>query len=462
MTRTLFTGGTVVSATGSLRADVLVVDEAVAAVGNLSQLATTMDVDVVDVGGRLLLPGGVDVHTHLDSGLNGPKTADDFESGTIAAAAGGTTTLVDFAAQAPGLGLMDSLAAHADKARGKAVVDYGFHMCVSDLYDGAMADFADVVASGVTSFKVFMAYRGTLMLDDGQLFDVLRRAGSLGAQVCVHAENGDVIDRLAADLVAAGTTGPRGHLLSRPPKTEVEAVRRAIAIADMASAPIYLVHVSTAGAVEAVAAARRNGGAVAAETCTHYLTLDPEMYEAPGFEGGKVVLTPPLRSEEHRDALWDGLGLGDLSVVSSDHCPYCLVDKERYGKDDFRQIPNGGPGVEHRLPVLYGQGVATGRLGIERFVELTATAPAKQFGLYPRKGVIAAGSDADLVVLDPDGETRISADTQHQRMDYTPWEGWVLSGRITQVWSRGERIVEDGRYVGAPGRGRFLARSAVS
>ncbi|BCB84216.1 hypothetical protein Psuf_015290 [Phytohabitans suffuscus] len=315
MTRTLFTGGTVVSTTGSLRTDVLVVDEAVAAVGNLSQLATTMDVDVVDVSGCLLLPGGVDVHTHLDSGLNGPKTADDFESGTIAAAAGGTTTLVDFAAQVPGLGLMDSLAAHADKARGKAVVDYGFHMCVSDLYDGAMADFADVVASGVTSFKVFMAYRGTLMLDDGQLFDVLRRAGSLGAQVCVHAENGDVIDRLAADLVAAGTTGPRGHLLSRPPKTEVEAVRRAIAIADMASAPIYLVHVSTAGAVEAVAAARRNGGAVAAETCTHYLTLDPEMYEARALRAARWCSR--RRCAARSTATRSGTGWGSVTSASS-------------------------------------------------------------------------------------------------------------------------------------------------
>ncbi len=460
MTSTLFRGGTVVNADGSQRTDVLVVDEVVSAVGDLSSL-TTDDIAVIDLAGKLLLPGGVDVHTHLDSGLNGPATADDFESGTVAAAVGGTTTIVDFAAQNRGQGLLDALELHADKARSKAVIDYGLHMCVSDLYDGALSDMRRVVDAGVTSFKTFMAYRGTLMLDDGELFDVLRTAGGLGAQVCVHAENGDVIDRLAADLVAQGRTGPKSHLLSRPPSTEVEAVRRAIAIAGMADAPVYFVHVSTQGAVDAIGEARHNSAAVAGETCTHYLTLDPALYDQPGFKAAEVVLTPPLREQHHRDALWRALRTGELSVVSSDHCPYCLVDKERYGAADFRLIPNGGPGIEHRMQVVYGRGVAAGLLTVERYVDLVAATPARQFGLYPRKGVIQPGSDADLVVLDSAGETRISVETQQQRMDYTPYDGWQLPGSFEAVYSRGELIVEGGRFVGQQGRGRFLRRDRV-
>jgi dihydropyrimidinase len=462
MTVTLFRGGAVVNVDGTVPADVLVVDETIRAVGDLSELVTPEDCVVVDVTGKLLLPGGVDVHTHLDSGLNGPSTADDFESGTMAAAVGGTTTIVDFAAQNRGQGLLDALDLHADKARSKAVIDYGFHMCVTDLYDGALSDLRQVVGAGVTSFKVFMAYRGTLMLDDGQLFDVLRAAGGLGAQVCVHAENGDIIDRLAADLVADGRTGPKSHLLSRPPETEVEAVHRAIAIAEMAGAPIYFVHLSTAGAVDAVAAARHRSAPVAGETCTHYLTLDPSLYDRPGFLGAEVVVSPPLREQHHRDALWRALDNGELGVVSSDHCPYCLADKQRYGAHDFREIPNGGPGIEHRLAVVYGQGVATGRLTVERFVDRVSTTPARQFGLYPRKGAILPGSDADLVVFDPAGRTLISTETQYQRMDYTPYDGWDLPGRIAAVYSRGERIVNEGMFEGRSGRGRFLRRGSLA
>lgn len=460
MTITLFSGGTVVNAGGSQVADLLVIHGKVAAVGQLGAMAGP-DVDVIDVTGRLLLPGGVDVHTHLDSGLNGPVTADDFLSGTMAAAAGGTTTLVDFASQAPGQPLMEALEVHAAKAEGRAVIDYGFHSVVSDLYDGALTDVAEVVAAGVTSLKVFMAYRGTLMIDDGQLFDVLRTASGHGAQVCVHAENGDIIDRLAADLVASGRTGPKSHLLSRPPSTEIEAVRRGIAIAAMAQAPIYFVHVSTGGAVEAIAEARHHGAPVSGETCTHYLTLDPSLYDQSGFKAAEVVISPPLRELEHRDALWRGLGAGELSVVSSDHCPYCLADKQ-LGSDDFRQIPNGGPGVEHRLPVVFGQGVATGRLTVERFVDLVSTGPARQFGLYPAKGALQPGSDADVVILDPSGTTTITRATQVQRVDYTPYEGWELPGRIVRVYSRGTLLVRDGTYVGPAGHGRFVRRATLA
>ncbi|MCU1482832.1 MAG: dihydropyrimidinase [Subtercola sp.] len=460
MHRTLLYGAQVVNSASTQTADVLIENGRVVAVGELAAIVGE-NCERIDVRGKLLVPGGVDVHTHLESPLNGAPTADDFESGTIAAACGGTTTIVDFAAQVKGQTLLDALAVHHDKARGRAVIDYGFHMCVTDLVSGKLAEFAEVVQSGVSSFKVFMAYRGTLMVNDGELFDVLRTAGRLGGQVCVHAENGDVIDRLASDLVAEGRTGPKSHLLSRPPETEVEAVVRAIAIADMADAPIYFVHLSTQGSVEAVAEARHRNASVAGETCTHYLTLDPSLYDQPGFKAGEVVLTPPLREKVHRDALWRGLTTGDVSVVSSDHCPYCLAEKERLGAHDFREIPNGGPGIEHRMSLLYGEGVRGGRISLEKYVELTAAAPAKQFGLYPKKGVIAAGSDADIVVLDPAGETVISAATQNQRLDYTPYEGWVLPGRIEQVFSRGDLIAASGTYVGARGRGNYLPRATV-
>jgi dihydropyrimidinase len=454
----LFTGGKVVNSWGMVRADVLVEDGRIEAVGNLRDLGVT-DAELIACDGKLLVPGGVDVHTHIDSPMMGTTTADDFESGTRAAACGGTTTIVDFAMQPRGLRLLDALDAHHRKASGKAVIDYGFHMCVTDLYPGATGEFKEIAQSGVTSFKVFMAYRGSLMVNDGELFDVLRRARSVGAQVCVHAENGDVIDRLSADLVAAGQTGPGSHEISRPPATEVEAVRRAIQIARMADAPLYFVHLSTEGAVEAVAEARSKDWAVAGETCTHYLTLDRAIYDQPGFEPAKAVLTPPLRTAEHRAALWRGLRAGSLGVVSSDHCPFCLEEKQRLGAGDFRLIPNGGPGVEHRMLVMYSEGVAQGRISLEKFVDLTSTAPARQFGL-PTKGAIAPGFDADIVVLDPAGTTTISAATQNQRMDYTLYEGWTIPGSLPAVYSRGDLIAQEGRYVGAPGRGRFIARDS--
>jgi dihydropyrimidinase len=454
----LFAGGKIVNSSGSLDADVLVKDGRIEAIGHLGALEID-DVERIDCRGKLLLPGGVDVHTHIDSPMMATTTADDFESGTRAAACGGTTTIVDFAMQPRGVRLLDALDTHMAKARGKAVVDYGFHMCVTDLYQGATDEFKEIAQSGVTSFKVFMAYRGTMMVNDGELFEVLRNAKSVGAQLCVHAENGDVIDRLAADLVAAGKTGPGSHEISRPPSTEVEAVRRAIQIARMADAPLYFVHLSTEGAVEAVAEARSKDWAVAGETCTHYLTLDRAIYDEPGFEAAKAVLTPPLRTEEHRAALWRGLRAGSLGVVSSDHCPFCFEEKQRLGGSDFRAIPNGGPGVEHRMLVMYSEGVARGRISLEKYVDLTSTTPARQFGL-PTKGVIAPGFDADIVVLDPNGSTTISAATQNQRLDYTLYEGWEVPASISAVYSRGDLIAREGTYVGAAGRGRFVARAS--
>jgi len=456
MTRLLVKNGTVCSVEGSRRADILAVDGVIELIG--ADLDVEAD-EVVDATGKLVIPGGVDVHTHLEAPVGGTVTADDFSSGTIAAAAGGTTTIIDFALQERGVRIPDAVERWHRKAESKVVIDFGLHLSITDLYPTALADLPDVVRDGVTSFKIFMAYRGTLMIDDGELYRVLKAAGKLGAQVCAHAENGDVIDQLALELFGAGKVGPKSHQLSRPPSTEVEAVRRAIAIADIADAPIYFVHLSTAGAVDAVAEARHHGQPVAGETCTHYLTLGPELYDAPGFEGAKAVLTPPLRGASDRAALWRGLSGGALSVVSSDHCPFCFEGQKEMGKHDFRAIPNGGPGIEHRMILLYAEGVVKGRISMEKFVDLTATTPAREFGLAPRKGSIAVGADADLVVLDPAGETVISAATSKHQVDYSLWEGWQVPGRIELVYSRGDLIIRDGLCLAAPGRGRYLARS---
>ncbi len=460
MSYALFRGGTIVSSEGTQRADLLIRDGRIEAVGRFDEL-TPEGAEIIDAEGKLLLPGGVDVHTHLDAPLMGTVTADDFRTGTIAAAVGGTTTIVDYAMQQKGSRLTEALALHQGKAKGKAVIDYGLHLAITDLYDGAIDELAELQQEGVTSLKVFMAYRGSLMLDDGQLYDILRGASRIGSQVCVHAENGDIIDRIAADLVAEGKTGPGYHEIARPPATEAEAVERAIRISRIAEAPIYFVHLSTEGAVEAVANAQSSGEPVAAETCTHYLTLDRALYDQPGFEPAKVVLTPPLRTFEHREALWRGLNTGALSVVSSDHCPFCFTEKKRLAGSDFRSIPNGGPGVEQRLAVIYGRGVAEGKLSIERFVALTSTIPAKQFGLYPRKGHLGVGADADIVLFDPNGMTTISAATQYQAVDYTLYEGWTLPGRILRVYSRGSLVADDGQFVGDIGRGEYLHRSTL-
>lgn len=458
MSYTLLKGGTVVSTTGKTRTDVLISNGTVIGLGEFPNLAPE-NTEVVDCTGMLLLPGGVDVHTHLDAPMFNTVTADDFETGTIAAAMGGTTTVVDFASQLPGKTLPESLQAHQDKAKGKAAIDYGMHMVVNNLYKGAIEDISTIKQEGVSSLKVFMAYRGMLMINDGELYDVLRGARKTGSQVCVHAENGDIIDRMSADLVEAGKIRPGIHEISRPPKTEIEAVERAIRIADIAEAPIYFVHLSTEGSVEAVARARSAGQPVAAETCTHYLTLDRAIYDEPGFESAKAVLTPPLRTFEHREALWRGLNSGVLSVVSSDHCPFCFEEKQRLGGDDFRTIPNGGPGVEHRMSVVYARGVAEGKLTIEKFVELTSTTPAQQFGLFPRKGHIGVGADADIIVFDENGTTTISAETQFQNMDYTLYEGWDLPGQIKKVYSRGNLVADNGTFVGRAGDGEYLHRS---
>ncbi|MCR5977837.1 dihydropyrimidinase [Gordonia jinghuaiqii] len=459
--RILLRGGHVVDEQSITHVDVLIIDGAIAEIGQLGEIA---DAEIVDCTGKLVLPGGVDAHTHMDSKSFDPATSDDFYTGTRAAAVGGTTTIIDYSAQLPGLDVWDSVQSHAADAADKAVIDWGLHAQIARFDDTLPTQLGELARSGVTSVKTFMAYRGALMLNDGELFEVLRTAGSAGMQVCVHAENGDVIDVLARDLVNKGVTGPRGHLLSRPPETEAEAVSRAIRISRMADAPLYLVHLSTEESAQLVAEARREDWPITAETCTHYLTLGPELYDAPDFEGAKAVLTPPLREKHHHDALWSALDTGVLGIVSSDHCPYCFDGQKSLGRDDFRRIPNGGPGVEHRMIVTWSEGVASGRLTPNQFVKVTAAEPARQFGLYPRKGVLAPGSDADIVILDPEGTTSVSAENQVQNVDYTLWEGWSLTGRIDAVYSRGDLIAHDGVLTAEgdrAGRGRYLTRASA-
>src|SRR3989441_2403664 len=396
----------------------------------------------------LLLPGGIDAHTHLDMPFGGTTSRDDFETGTRAAAFGGTTTLIDFAIQAKGTKMRDALDTWWKKADGRAVIDYGLHMIVTDLGEAGLEDMDSMVADGVASFKLFMAYPGVLMVDDATIFQALSRTAKNGALICMHAENGGVIDVIVRRALAEGKTAPIYHALTRPATAEAEAVHRAIAMAEIAGAPVYIVHLSSEDALNQVREARDRGLPAFAETCPQYLLLSVEELARPGFEGAKYVFTPPLREKHHLPKLWDGLKNDHLQVVSTDHCPFCFEDQKSLGKDDFTKIPNGGPGIENRLQLLYHHGVNQGRLSLTRFVELVATTPAKLFGLYPRKGELAAGSDADIVVWDPNAELEISAKTHHMRVDYSMFEGFRVEGNAWMVVSRGEVIVDEGRFLG--------------
>jgi len=449
--RTLIRNGTVVTATGVLAGDVLIEDETVA------EVAPRLEADAdrtYDATGKLVIPGGIDVHTHLDMPYGDTTSADDFASGTIAAAFGGTTSIVDFAVQSPGGTLHQALDTWMAKARDKAAIDYGFHMIVTDLPLAAEREMDELIAEGVTSFKLFMAYPGRLMVDDATIFRALLRTAENGGTVMMHAENGGVIEVLTKRALAAGKTEPRQHALTRPALAEAEATHRAIALAEMAGAPIYIVHVSAAEAVDEVAAARARGLGVCAETCPQYLFLTAEC------EDEKYVMSPPLRDRRSQERLWRALAADELQVVATDHCPFWMKDKR--GREDFTKIPGGAPGIETRMSLLFDGGVVGGRFGVERFVELTATNPAKLFGLSPRKGTIAPGSDADIVVWDPERETTLSARAHHMRVDYNPYEGRVVKGVAETVLSRGRAVIEGGAFVGRPGAGQFLRRAPRS
>src|SRR5438477_7123572 len=455
MARTLIRNGTVVTATDQYKGDVLVEDEKIALIG------TTIDVQAdktIDASGKYVLPGGIDVHTHLDMPFGGTTSADDFESGTTAAAFGGTTSIVDFAIQYRGQTLHHAWETWLKKAERKAVIDYGFHMIITDLNDGTEAEMDALVRQGVTSFKLFMAYPGVFMLDDGSIFKALLRTGKNGGTICMHAENGGVIDVLVRRALAEGKTAPKYHALTRPARAEAEATHRAIALAEIADVPIYIVHLSSAEALEMVTWARDRGLPAYAETCPQYLFLSHDNYEEPGFEGAKYVMSPPLRDRAKQSELWRGLAGNDLQAVSTDHCPFCMKEQKELGREDFSKIPNGAPGIETRMSLVYDGGVRKGRISLNRFVELTSTSPAKIFGLFPRKGTIAPGSDADIVIFDPEKKQTLSAKTLHMKVDYNPYEGREVTGAAETVLSRGKVIIDNGKFTGKAGAGSFLKR----
>ena len=454
----LIQNGTVVLADRTFAADVLIEGELVKEVraGIPPNAADT----ILDASGMLLLPGGIDVHTHLDMPFGGTTSSDDYLTGTRAAAYGGTTTIVDFAIQARGTRMRDALDTWWGKAEGKACIDYGLHMIVTDLGTSGLEDMDDLVREGVASFKLFMAYPNVLMVDDATIFKALARTAKNGALVCMHAENGGAIDVIVQRTLAEGKTAPIYHALTRPVTAEAEAVHRAIALAEMAGAPVYIVHLSSEAALNQVREARDRGLPAFAETCPQYLLLSIEEMNRPNFEAAKYVFTPPLREKHNLPKLWEGLKHDHLQVVSTDHCPFCFEDQKALGKDDFTKIPNGGPGVENRLQLIHHYGVNAGKISLNRFVELVATSPARIFGMYPKKGTIAPGSDADIVIWDPEADFTISAQTHHMRVDYSLFEGFQVKGNVRQVLSRGEVVIDGGKFSGKPGRGQYLKREA--
>ena len=462
--KTLIRGGSVVTPQGIQSMDVLVDGETIAALlapGATSEaMAGSVD-RVIDAAGKYVVPGGIDAHTHMELPFGGTFASDTFETGTRAAAWGGTTTIIDFAVQRYGERVQDGLAAWHAKADGNCLVDYAFHQIIGGVDDDSLKAMDELVDEGITSFKLFMAYPGVFYSDDGQILRAMQQAKNNGSMIMMHAENGIAIDVLVAQALARGETAPVYHGLTRPWETEEEATHRAIMLARLTGAPLYIVHMSAKQAVQTLQEARDLGVNVFGETCPQYLYLSlEEQLGAPGFEGAKWVCSTPLRSREegHQDELWRYLRTNDLSIVSTDHCPFCFKEQKELGIGDFSKIPNGIGSVEHRMDLIY-QGVVEGKLSVERWVELCSTTPARMFGLYPRKGVIAPGSDADIVVYDPQGHTSIGVDkTHHMNMDHSAWEGFEIDGHVDVVLSRGEVLVDDQGFHGTKGRGRFLKR----
>lgn len=466
MSKVLIKGGRVVTAVDDYVADVLIQEGKIEAIARSLELD---DADVHDATGLLVLPGGIDVHVHMETPMgNGVYTCDTFESGTISAAFGGTTTIIDFAQQFEGESPKLALDRRLADAAPQCCVDYSFHVILTDANADAIAELPDLVNhEGVSSFKLYMAYPGVMMVDDAAIYKIMRKVGNHGGMVNVHAENGIVIQALIEEALAAGNTSPKFHQLTRPRLMEGEATHRAIRIAELAEVPVYIVHLSAKEALDAVVEARDRGIHAFAETCPHYLFLDESQYDHPGFESAKYVMTPPLRDHRCQHELWRGLQFDDLQIVSTDHCPFCfnenpmgILKSKRYGQDNFNKIPNGAPGVELRLELLYDGGVQTSKINLNRFVQLTATAPAKMFGLFPSKGTIAIGSDADIVLFDPTKEHTLSASTHHSNVDYSLFEGRKVQGKVEKVFLRGELIVDGEQWLGSPGMGQYIKRTA--
>ena len=458
--RTLITNGTIVTADGSHDADILIDGETIAAIGSGLEAAGLSADEAIDAKGRYVIPGGIDVHTHMELPFGGTFAKDTFETGTRAAAFGGTTMIVDFAVQSRGKSLREGLDAWHAKAEGNAVADYGFHMIMSDVNDDTLKEMDGLVDEGVPDFKLFTAYPGVFYSDDGAIFRAMQQTGRNGGLIMMHAENGMAIDIVAADLVNDGKTDPLYHGIARYPIFEGEATNRVIRLAEAAQVPVYIVHLSARDALNAVRDARDRGSQAFAETCPQYLFLSIDDM-GNGFEGAKYVCSPPLRSADHQDDLWTGLIKDDLQVVSTDHCPFDFEGQKDLGKGDFRKVPNGLPGVEDRVDLLHDGGVVGGRITRERWVDIISTAPAKLFGMYPRKGSVTVGADADLVIYDPNATRTISAKTHHMDVDYSCYEGREVRGRSDIVLSRGSVIVRDGEFTGKKGHGRFVKRATA-
>ncbi|CAM4055771.1 dihydropyrimidinase [Lederbergia lenta] len=449
--------GIIVTAADTYSADVLIENGVISMIGeNIS----TQDSEVIDANGCYLFPGGIDPHTHLEMPFGGTVTKDDFETGTIAAAFGGTTTVIDFCLTNKGEPLKDAIATWHAKAKNKAVIDYGFHLMIGEVNDAVLEELPSVIDDeGITSFKVFMAYKNVLQADDETLFQTLIAAKELGALVMVHAENGDVIDYLTKEALEHGNTDPIYHALTRPPEIEGEATERAAIFTGLANSQLYVVHVSCAEAAKKIAEARSKGIDIWGETCPQYLLLDQSYLERPDFQGAKYVWSPPLREKWNQNVLWTALKTGQLQTLGSDQCSFDFNGQKDLGKGDFSKIPNGGPFIEDRLSVFFSEGVRKGRITLNQFVDITSTRVAKLFGLYPKKGTIAVGADADIVVFDPTVERTISAETHHMAVDYNAFEGMKITGEPVTVLSRGEFVIRDKNFVGNIGMGRYLKRA---
>lgn len=455
--RKIIKNGSIVTAADAYNADILIENGVISQIGkNLSY----HDAEVIDATGHYVFPGGVDPHTHLEMPFGGTVTKDDFETGTIAAAFGGTTTIIDFCLTNKGEPLKDAIETWHAKSAGKAVIDYGFHLMIGEVNDAVLTELPSVIEhEGITSFKVFMAYKNVLQADDETLFQTLITAKNLGALVMVHAENGDVIDYLVKKALNEGNTDPIYHALTRPPEIEGEATGRAATFTGLANSQLYVVHVTCADAVSQIAEARKNGIDIWGETCPQYLVLDQSYLEKENFEGAKYVWSPPLREKRHQDILWQALKTGQLQTIGSDQCSFDFKGQKELGKGDFSKIPNGGPMIEDRISILFSEGVKKGRITLNQFVDITSTRAAKLFGLYPKKGTIAVGADADIVIFDPNIERIISAETHHMAVDYNAFEGKKVTGEPVSVLSRGEFVIRDKKFVGKRGAGQYLKRA---
>ena len=452
--KTLIKSGRIVTAVDDYTADIIVEDETVSMIGKKIDIAADR---TIDASNKLVIPGGIDPHTHMELPFGGTQASDDFFTGTRAAAFGGTTTIIDFAVQTKGESMISGVDAWHKKAEGKCAIDYGFHLITTEFEDGDEAEMYRLMDEGITSFKLFMAYPGVFLADDATIFRAMSAAGERGGLICMHAENGIVINEIIKRFLAQGRTAPKYHALTRPTIAEAEGVHRAIAIAEMAESPVYIVHLSCTDALNKVREARDRGIPAFAETCPQYLFHSIDDY-GDGFEGARYVMTPPLREKHNQAELWKGLKMDDLQVISTDHCPFCMKEQKELGKDDFSKIPNGAPGVENRMSLIYNGGVVENRISLNRFVELTSTAAAKMFGLFPKKGTIAVGSDADIVIFDPEKEHTFGVDAEHMNVDYSSYEGWKVKGKVETVLSRGRVVIENGEHKGKAGDGQFLKR----